>query len=122
MAETKNEIRASPRPRCFLCDVEGKPLHQKLVDPFFSAPGTWNFKQCARDQCGLIWLDPTPLPEDLHLAYQKYFTHGEQDGQVGMGMRLRAFLYSAYQTISKAPGLFTGLEKSRREALHMFLD
>src|ERR1051326_2853193 len=121
MADAKNEIRAAPRPKCFLCGVEGKPLHQGLMDPFFSAPGKWNLVRCSRDQCGLIWLNPAPVPEDLHLAYQKYFTHGAQDGRPGIGTQIRALLYSGYQMASKAPAIFTGLAKSRQEAQRMFL-
>src|SRR5438128_308073 len=112
MADIKNEIRAAPRPKCFLCDVEGRPLHQGLVDPFFSAPGVWNFKRCGRPGCGLIWLDPAPLAEDLHLAYQKYFTHGEQDGTPALTARIRSLLYSGYQLASKGPATLTGLQKS----------
>jgi SAM-dependent methyltransferase len=31
--------------------------------------------------CGLLWLDPAPLEEDIHLAYGSYYTHARSDPQ-----------------------------------------
>jgi len=48
-------------------------LHDKL----FQAPGDWTFKFCPNPDCGLIWLDPIPVEEDIGEAYAKYYTHAE---------------------------------------------
>jgi SAM-dependent methyltransferase len=69
------EIRSRPVSRCLLCDAEGRALYAGLRDRLFSAPGVWGHRQCGNSRCGLIWLDPMPLPEDLHKAYQSYYTH-----------------------------------------------
>jgi 2-polyprenyl-3-methyl-5-hydroxy-6-metoxy-1,4-benzoquinol methylase len=37
--------------------------------------GRWNFKQCPNPDCGLVWLDPMPLVEDIPKAYENYHTH-----------------------------------------------
>lgn len=48
----------------------------------FGAPGVWGARECSR--CGLLWLHPRPVPDDIGLAYATYYTHGEgaSGGQV----------------------------------------
>ena len=38
----------------------------------------WNLKQCSNPKCGLIWLDPMPVKEDMGQAYANYYTHAPQ--------------------------------------------
>jgi 2-polyprenyl-3-methyl-5-hydroxy-6-metoxy-1,4-benzoquinol methylase len=52
-------------------------IYQGLPDRLFSAPGLWNLRQCQNKECGLMWLDPIPLEEDICKAYQSYYTHGD---------------------------------------------
>jgi 2-polyprenyl-3-methyl-5-hydroxy-6-metoxy-1,4-benzoquinol methylase len=68
-------MRTRPRPYCCLCRAKGNPLHLHLTDDLFGVPGEWSFRQCPDRACGLIWLDPMPLEEDIGLAYQSYHTH-----------------------------------------------
>lgn len=68
-------IRTNPCPHCRVCGARGKILYEGLRDCLFGAPGVWNFKQCPNPGCGLIWLDPMPLKEDIGIAYQHYYTH-----------------------------------------------
>lgn len=67
------DIRAEERPLCFLCDCNGTILYQDLRDRLFAAPGTWAMLRCPK--CGLIWLNPQPIPEDIGKLYSEYFTH-----------------------------------------------
>ena len=69
------EIRSFPCPNCSLCGTGGQPLYEGLKDRLFNAPGEWNLKRCPNPQCGLLWLDPMPLEEDIGMAYETYFTH-----------------------------------------------
>jgi SAM-dependent methyltransferase len=69
------EIHAAPRPRCFLCQHEGRQLHANLRDRLFGSPGCWTFTQCVNAECGLVWLDPMPLEAELWKAYHAYYTH-----------------------------------------------
>lgn len=69
-------IRAAPRASCRCCGNPGTVLYEGLRDELFSAPGTWSMKRCQRPECGLLWLDPMPLDEDLGKAYECYHTHG----------------------------------------------
>jgi SAM-dependent methyltransferase len=66
-------IRAEERHLCLLCDSKGAALYQDLRDRLFAAPGTWAFRHCP--ECGLVWLDPRPILEDIGKVYTKYCTH-----------------------------------------------
>ncbi len=70
-------IRTRPAPQCSLCGAPGAVLYEKLTDRSFGAPGEWSLRKCQRDTCGLVWLDPVPVEEDLGKAYQGYYTHSQ---------------------------------------------
>jgi SAM-dependent methyltransferase len=121
MQTAQIEIRTTPQPCCFLCGTAGSYLYRGLVDSFFDAPGKWDFKQCPKS-CGLIWLDPRPVDQDLHLAYQRYFTHGGGDEKLNAAARLRNFLYQGYRAAAVLPQAVTGLRKSKIQMERMFLE
>lgn len=73
-----NTIRSKDYHQCYVCNSEGAMLHAGLEDHLFHAPGKWNLRKCTNDQCGLVWLDPMPLSDDLWMAYRDYYTHGNQ--------------------------------------------
>lgn len=85
-------IRTSPRPQCILCGSAGEPLHDGLTDRLFGAAGTWSLKLCPAADCGLAWLDPMPLPEDISKAYASYYTHAAQDMGNRAGLAKRTYL------------------------------
>jgi 2-polyprenyl-3-methyl-5-hydroxy-6-metoxy-1,4-benzoquinol methylase len=66
-------IRAEERHLCLLCNSKGIVLYQDLRDRLFAAPGIWTLLRCPK--CGLVWLNPQPIPEDIGKLYSKYFTH-----------------------------------------------
>ena len=66
-------MRVASRSACFLCGAEGEWLYRDLKDGLFGTPGEWSFRRCP--SCGLVWLDPAPIPEDLAQAYETYYTH-----------------------------------------------
>jgi 2-polyprenyl-3-methyl-5-hydroxy-6-metoxy-1,4-benzoquinol methylase len=74
MAEER-EIRALPCASCILCGSSGTFIHTGQQDRLFGAYGLWNFKACSDPTCGLIWLDPMPITEDIAKAYASYYTH-----------------------------------------------
>lgn len=71
----QNIIRSKPMRNCKCCHSEGTYLYQSLQDRLFGADGKWNLKQCNNLECGLLWLDPMPVQEDIYKAYQNYYTH-----------------------------------------------
>ena len=87
----QGQIRAAPQPRCILCGSEGRHDYLEQRDRLFGAPGTWNLKRCVNDECGLMWLDPMPLVEDIGKAYARYYTHASRAGS-GRGGFLKRML------------------------------
>ena len=73
----QSQIRTQPKASCICCGSQGTYLYQGLEDRLFGAPGVWSLKRCDDHQCGLLWLDPTPINDDIHLAYKNYYTHSE---------------------------------------------
>lgn len=68
-------IRAEPQTDCLCCGARGEPLYEGLRDRLFGTVGTWAISRCPNPDCGLLWLDPMPLAEDIHKAYERYYTH-----------------------------------------------
>lgn len=77
MAQPAKTIRAEPVAHCALCRAQGRILYSGLKDRSYAAPGVWDLRQCTDSQCGMVWLDPMPVPEDIGLAYQGYYTHDQ---------------------------------------------
>lgn len=71
-------LRSLPRDRCYLCGGGARPLYSGLPDRLFGAGGTWTLVQCTSRACGLIWLNPMPLEEDIARAYENYYTHEDR--------------------------------------------
>jgi len=68
-------IRTIAQPKCPVCNTAGVYLYGKLTDELFQSEGTWSMKRCNALDCGTLWLDPTPLPDDLKILYNTYSTH-----------------------------------------------
>lgn len=68
-------MRTTPVPDCDLCGAKGCELHANTSDAWGTVPGKFTIRQCTNPACGILWLDPLPIPEDIHLAYQTYYTH-----------------------------------------------
>jgi len=62
---------------CDNCGSHGANLYVDLHDHLFGSPGTWNLRRCDSNSCGLVWLDPQPLPDQLGKLYSSYYTHVE---------------------------------------------
>ena len=77
ISDKKQEIQTRPCPDCYICGTKGQPLCQGLEDRLFGALGRWNLKSCPNPDCGLVWLDPMPIEEDIGNAYETYYTHIE---------------------------------------------
>lgn len=84
-------MRAAPRPKCLLCGHAGATEYRGMRDRLYSATGEWSLARCTNPACRLLWLDPMPLTEDLHLAYETYFTHGTTVASTAAGHVPSAF-------------------------------
>src|SRR5947199_6875221 len=76
-------MRTESVPDCIFCGVGGLPIYAGLSDRLFGAPGSWNLRRCPNAECGLVWLDPRPIKEDIKDAYQQYYTHEPDTGRAG---------------------------------------
>lgn len=77
MSTPSDQIRTRPAPNCALCGHPGRVLYDQMRDRSFGAAGQWSLRRCDQAGCGLVWLDPLPLKEDLGKAYQGYYTHSQ---------------------------------------------
>lgn len=107
---------------CPLCRHKGRDiLHAGLVDRLQGVPGLWAYERCAA--CRLIYLNPRPIPEELHLAYASYPTHDAEEPRrtalrrareyVRGGYLARAFGYQASLT-ERLAGLLAYLHPGQR--------
>lgn len=78
ISNKKQEIRTRPYLDCYICGTKGVILYRGLKDRLFGATGRWNLKKCSNPECGLVWMDPMPIEEDIGKAYETYYTHGEE--------------------------------------------
>jgi len=72
-------ILTRPVPQCPFCRSPGELIYEGMTDRSYAAPGVWNLRRCERDTCGLVWLDPQPIPQDIGKAYEGYYTHGQPE-------------------------------------------
>jgi 2-polyprenyl-3-methyl-5-hydroxy-6-metoxy-1,4-benzoquinol methylase len=70
-----NSITTERVAECPACGSAGTALYTELSDLVFGAPGKWSVKQCSLADCRLLWLDPRPTKDDIHRAYENYYTH-----------------------------------------------
>ena len=78
MREDHDGIRSVPGAECPMCGMVGATIYEGLSDRAFNAPGSWNMRECSNPQCGLWWLDPVPVQDDIWKAYRSYYTHPER--------------------------------------------
>ena len=110
-------MRATAQPSCHVCGSQGEPLYRGLTDSMFSAAGNWSVSRCSNGDCGLLWLDPMPIAEDLPAAYESYYTHGEP-AKTGI-YRAGKVVYSLFAGCILWPA---GILTDRRRAELMFLE
>jgi len=78
-------VRTETADRCVLCGGAGERLYTDMRDRLFRAPGVWGFLSC-RD-CGLVWLNPRPVRDDLGKLYTSYYTHAPEPPVSLAGLR-----------------------------------
>lgn len=116
------EIRTFQRPFCPLCGGIGDILYSEMQDRMFAVPGNWPLKKCPSPECGLCWLDPSPVEADIPMFYVNYLTHERNDPNQQFSLRLYSLLYGGYMVASYVPSALLGLNKARHQMSHMFLN
>lgn len=119
-------MRTVGAPDCRLCGTRGERLYSGLRDRLFAAPGAWDIARCPAPACGLLWLDPMPLAEDLHKAYASYYTHATRTSRGRLGALFAAakrgylanhFGYEGAGAIERAAGLLPWFYPGRTSEL-----
>ncbi len=80
-------------------------LYEGLDDRLFSSGGTWTFYRCTETRCGLLWLNPRPVREDIAKAYADYYTHSPRPTAQTLPRRLYEWLVLGYASARYAPVL-----------------
>ena len=114
-------IRAVPCPLCILCGGEGRQVYSDQRDRLFGAGGSWNLKRCVDRDCGLVWLDPMPLSEDIGKAYANYYTHASRETSGRKGMLARVFAVMQREYLANKFGYGTGRRSFLMRSLGMLL-
>ncbi len=126
MENSSNEIRSALCPTCILCGNDGNDLYRDLRDRLFSAKGLWNLKVCSNSDCGLIWLNPMPLPEDIGKAYTHYYTHAQETSGRDSKLKglykqaLRRWLRIHYGYPEELPNISTSSQKTLHYLIPVF--
>jgi 2-polyprenyl-3-methyl-5-hydroxy-6-metoxy-1,4-benzoquinol methylase len=87
-----DEIETEQVPICLNCGSHGKLLYAGLSDRLFGVPGQWGHLECP--DCGLVWLNPRPLPADLGKTYRTYYTHGRKRRFASLRENVKRGLYA----------------------------
>ncbi|MCU0350988.1 MAG: class I SAM-dependent methyltransferase [Flavobacterium sp.] len=80
---------------CYLCNSNGKDIYTNISDNIFGFSTGWSIKCCVNSDCNLLWLSPSIHEDDIHLAYENYYTSKKQD-DLNSGI---AFLQKCYYSI-----------------------
>ena len=83
-------VRNQAWPNCRLCGRPGVLFYRDVPDYRGSLGGTWSHRRCATPGCGLVWMDPVPVEEDMGEAYREYYTHQGQTASYPVLSALRA--------------------------------
>lgn len=114
-------IRTTKQSHCPLCGQLGKPLYSDLKDQLFGAPGIWQLAKCSERQCGLIWMDPMPLAEDLDKAYQSYYTHNCHACESPKSLLKRAYIAIKDNYLASRYGYHAGTKRGISSCLGWLL-
>lgn len=113
-----DEIESIPCPVCKVCGLRGVPVYQGLKDHLFHSPGVWNLYHCPSEECGLMWLNPMPLEDDIHKAYRSYYTHDKSGHD---NNRLKECITNIEKQLLKFLLRLTPIYRERKEFNQMYL-
>lgn len=75
---------------CTICASPGTILYDCLTDRSTVSSLRWTLMRCGNERCRLIWINPTPGPDELANAYGGvYYTHALDKETVYSRLKLR---------------------------------
>lgn len=75
--KSAGRIRTQEVTLCLLCESPGILFYKKLTDKLFGLPGEWDWLRCPA--CGLVWVNPRPILEEMGKLYEQYHTHSSDE-------------------------------------------
>lgn len=115
------QIRTYQINNCLLCGSEGEVLYSGLEDTLFGVQGKWGLKKCLNPECELIWIDPMPIPEDINMTYQNYYTHLENNGSFNQRNLMGSLLNRSYAFTNRIVSSIFQLNELHRQFDSLFL-
>jgi 2-polyprenyl-3-methyl-5-hydroxy-6-metoxy-1,4-benzoquinol methylase len=115
----KLNIKTIEKKLCPICGENGAVLYAGLQDQLFGTPGKWSFKRCTKDSCGLLWLDPCPIEDDIPKAYETYYTHGSLQKKSLLKSHLVGFMRNFFVIVLDG---FLGQRRDRKGISHLYLN
>lgn len=112
-----DSISSEPHLTCDLCGGTGDVAQHGIRDPDGQIDGDWSFRCC--NACGVYWLDPAPLPQEMWKAYVSYHTHSQRRDHP----LLKSLLSLAHRFIrlAYAPAMITSGLKHEAAALRFMM-
>jgi len=106
---TAKTISGNTCTTCKICGSTGRNVYLNIPDYTGVASGNWDIMKCSENSCGLFWINPMPLEEDIWKAYTTYFTHSDYIApkQVNLGYTSRLIgklskpFFKLYLSLSK---------------------
>lgn len=111
-------IRTTAKQDCPICGASGELLHDALKDQLFGAPGDWSIRRCSNNSCGLLWLDPRPIEDDIGSAYQTYYTHADTEDKSLVKSHFVACIRDLMVNIVTS---ICGQIREKKDIAHMYL-
>lgn len=115
-----SDIEIRRRDFCIACNADGIDFMSGLKDRFYDIPGNWNISKCNNPDCRLVWLNPSPIKEDIWKTYSSYYTHKNTSSKwstflkkIGKGYLSLKYGYQA-SFAEKAMGLIAFLFPTER--------
>jgi len=83
---------------CLVCGAKGLLFYTNVRDSVWGALGVWSFFRCLG--CGLVWLNPRPIPEDVGKLYGNYLTHDTTGKSITKSASLRQYIRRAILAVA----------------------
>lgn len=118
---SNTQIICHDLPNCPVCKSSGTVIYTGLKDFLSDIPGDWSMRRCDDKKCSTIWLDPAPTPENVHLLYSDYHTHGDPVGTSPAPKKgLRKLLSKINEAVlAEELGYDSNLPKSTRKIFNL---
>lgn len=92
---TNEGVRVFDIASCYLCGSSGRVCHDNLRDRLYDRPGVWQFLICPK--CGLMWLNPRPIPEDVPKIFSTWNPNSKKDRLYGFRKHLKGAVLATLQ-------------------------